>query len=107
MKYLECEIIRVNGNLTYFASADETVDVMFALTNAIVEPEAMVNPMESIPVVFKGDLNDTIPHVKLVGNNCPIRIESTGIMEYGCELQITFKLDDISDCYVEINREVV
>ena len=107
MRYLECEIIKILGNVTYFASKDDLVNVVFPITNAVVEPNGNINPLETIPVVLQGDLNNTVPHVKLPCGNCPIRVESTGIMEYGCELQITFKLDDISDYYVEIDRNIV
>ena len=106
MRYLECEIIRILGNVTYFASKDDSVNAVFPITNAVVEPKENINPLETIPVVLKGDLNNTVPHVKLPCGKCPIRVESTGIMEYGCELQITFKLDDIKDCYVETNRGI-
>ena len=107
MRYLECEIIRILGNVTYFASKDDLVNVVFPITNAVVELKENINPLETIPVVLKGDLNNTVPHVKLPCGNCPIRVESTGIMEYGGELQITFELDDISDYYVEIDRNMV
>ena len=107
MRYLECEIIRILGNVTYFASKDDLVNVVFPITNAVVEPKGNIDPLETIPVVLKGDLDNTVPHVKLPCGNCPIRVESTGIMEYGSELQITFELDDISDYYVEIDRNIV
>ena len=107
MRYLECEIIRILGNVTYFASKDDSVNAVFPITNAVVEPKENINPLETIPVVLKGDLNNTVPHVKLPCGNCPIRVQSTGIQEYGGELQITFELDDIKDYYMEIDRNII
>ena len=106
MKYLECLILSINDGV-HLISVDETVNVRFVIQDAVIEPEARINPYKSMPVLFKGDLDDTIPYISRLGSRCPIRVKRPETMEYCGILQITFKLDDISDCYVEINREVV
>ena len=106
MRYLECAIFRINNGIE-FISVDGGIDVRFAVEDAIVEPEARINPDKSMPVVFKGDLDDTVPYVQMFWNKCPIRVKRPETMEYCGILQITFKLDDIKDCYVETHREVV
>ena len=106
MKYLECVILRINDGVTLI-SVDERISIKFTIQNAIIEPEARINPERSMPVIFKGDIEDTIPYVTILGRKCPIRVERPVAMEYCGIFQIELEFDDTEDCYVEINRGVI